>query len=229
MGIGLKGIAYALPASSVSNRDLGERHPSWGVAELALRTGVDERHVARTDETALDLGFQACEALFADNPQLREAVGGLVFCTESPDYILPPNACVLHGKLGLGNNVLAFDFNLACSGFVYGLAIVKGLIQAGMGSDMILVCGDTYSKFMNPDDRAVISLFGDGVAAAWIGQTEGPGIVDIACATAGSEYASSSPQAAVVCPGMLRRQCPSSTTVVMQGAQRISTWMAWGS
>jgi 3-oxoacyl-[acyl-carrier-protein] synthase-3 len=119
---------------------------------------------------------------------LREAVGGLVFCTESPDYILPPNACVLHGKLGLGSNVLAFDFNLACSGFVYGLAIVKGLIETGMGRDMVLVCGDTYSKYMHGEDRAVVALFGDGVAASWIGQTQGKGIVDIVCATAGSEH-----------------------------------------
>jgi 3-oxoacyl-[acyl-carrier-protein] synthase-3 len=188
VGIGLKGIAYALPASSLSNRDLAELHPSWNVDGLAVRTGVEVRHVVRADETALDLGLQACEALFVANPRLREAVGGLLFCTETPDYVLPPNACVLHGKLGLGNSVLAFDFHLACSGFVYGLAIVKALIQTGMGKDMVLVCGDTYSKFMHPNDRAVVALFGDGVAASWIGQTEGRGIVDTLCATAGREY-----------------------------------------
>ncbi|MBA4365773.1 MAG: 3-oxoacyl-ACP synthase [Coprothermobacter sp.] len=188
MGIGIMGISYALPSSTVSNQDLVALHPSWNVGELAVRTGVELRHVARTGETALDLGLRACEALFADCPQLRGAVRGILFCTESPDYILPPNACVLHGKLGLDNSVLAFDFNLACSGFVYGLAIVKGLVQTGMGSDMILVCGDTYSKFMHPDDRAVVSLFGDGVAASWIGQTTGKGIVDVVCSTAGSEY-----------------------------------------
>lgn len=188
MGIGLKGIAYALPSGTLSNSELASLHPSWNVAELSVRTGVEVRHIARADETSLDLGLRACEVLLAEHPQLRESVGGLLFCTESPDYVLPPNACVLHGRLGLAKNVLAFDFGLACSGFVYGLAIARGLIQTGMGSDMILVCGDTYSKLMHPDDRAVVALFGDGVAASWIGQTESKGIVDIDCATAGSEY-----------------------------------------
>jgi 3-oxoacyl-[acyl-carrier-protein] synthase-3 len=188
MGIGIKGIAYVLPDSCVTNDDLAREHPTWDMRQVEARTGVAQRYVAASKETSLDLGLRACEKLFTANPGLRNDVDSLLFCTESPDYIMPPNACILQGKLGLRKGTLAFDFNLACSGFVYGLAIARGLIVSGMCENVILVCGETYSKYTCPEDRSVTALFGDGAAAAWIRSVDGKGVIDVLCATDGKEY-----------------------------------------
>jgi 3-oxoacyl-[acyl-carrier-protein] synthase-3 len=155
----------------------------------AQRTGVEERRIAGTDETSLDLAIRACEALFDVHPALLDRVDGILFCTQSPDYIMPPNACLLHRHFRLRNEVVAMDFNLACSGYVYGLALANGLLRAGTCHDVLLVTAETYSKFISPDDRAVRTLFGDGAAVSWItDQGDRCELLDVVCATSGEGY-----------------------------------------
>jgi 3-oxoacyl-[acyl-carrier-protein] synthase-3 len=92
----------------------------------------------------------------------------LLLCTQSPDYLLPSSACLLQERLGLPTSVAAFDFNLGCSGFVYGLGIAKGLIETGQAKNVLLLTADTYSKHLNANDRSVRTLFGDAAAATLI-------------------------------------------------------------
>ncbi|MDD5491941.1 MAG: ketoacyl-ACP synthase III [bacterium] len=189
MRIKIAAIEYFLPDNIVTNEMLGIENPNWDMARLAARVGVIRRHVAKDDETALDLAIKACDKLFVQNPGLREKVDGLIFCTESEDYLLPPNSCILHKHFNLPENVLAFDFNLACSGYVYGLALAEGLILSGRAKNILLVNADTYSKYINKQDRSTRVLFGDGSAVSWLCAAEGDqGIVDILCATAGKNY-----------------------------------------
>ncbi len=157
-------IDYALPARRVTNQDLAARHPEWPMAEISKRTGVQERHWAETGETALDLAETACRRLFARMPQAAEA-DVLLVCCQTPDRMMPANSFFLQRRLGLRRNLAAFDINLACSGFVYGLWLATSLIRSGQGGRVLLVCGDTYSKLLHPDDRSSLPLFGDGVAA----------------------------------------------------------------
>ena len=98
----------------------------------------------------------------------------LIFCSQGADYILPATACVLHQRLGLRSDCGAFDYSLGCSGFVYGLALAQGLIQAGSARRVLLVTADTYSKLLHPGDRSVRTLFGDGAAATLIEASEAP-------------------------------------------------------
>lgn len=186
----VKDIRYHLPAAVVTNRQLGEENPGWSIDTLQEKTGVAQRHIAAVDETALDLAMHACEKLFAAQPALKESIDGLIFCTQSPDYIMPPNSSVLHGRLGLKEGVLAYDFNLACSGYVYGLAMAQAFIKAGMLSNILLVTADTYSKYIHPGDRATRFLFGDGASASWIAAAppDGRGVVDLVCATHGADH-----------------------------------------
>jgi len=96
----IRAVSVAFPENVLTNDELLAGVPEH-VSELLIRhTGVRRRHIARPEETALDLGEQACMKLFAEHPQLRELVDVLIFCTQSPDYVLPPNSCVLHGRLG---------------------------------------------------------------------------------------------------------------------------------
>jgi 3-oxoacyl-[acyl-carrier-protein] synthase-3 len=189
MRVAITDVAYCLPERVLTNEDLRRENPSWNMRLLEERTGVRQRHVARPDETALDLAVGACESLLATTAVARNEVDGVIFCTQSPDYIFPPNACILQGKLDLPDRALAFDYNLGCSGFIYGLAVARGLIVSGMARQILLVTADTYTKYINRQDRSARALFGDGAAVTVVGASEGPRrIVDIECATYGKDY-----------------------------------------
>jgi 3-oxoacyl-[acyl-carrier-protein] synthase-3 len=127
-----------------------------------------ERRIASDQETALDLAINASESLFQEHPVFRDQIDYVIFCTQSPDYLLPSNACVIQAKLGLKKEVGAFDVNLGCSGFVYGLQLADAIISNGSAGCVLLLTADTYSKYIHPKDRTVRALFGDGAAATII-------------------------------------------------------------
>jgi len=185
----IKKISYYLPEQVVTNDDLERENPDWDMGLVGSRIGVLKRHIAREDETALDLAIKACKNMFAEDRSLKGLVDGIIFCTQSGDYILPPDSCILHKELGLGEDVFAFDLNLACSGYVYGLALAQGLISSGRAANILLVNADTYSKYINKHDRSVRVLFGDGAAVSWIAASGSEkGIIDIRCSTYGKYY-----------------------------------------
>lgn len=185
----IKAIEYYLPERVVTNEELKKENPQWDMNIVEERVGVLKRHIAGEKETALDLAFQACRKLFSKDADLKKQVDGIIFCTQSGDYIMPPNACLLHKMLDLPDEVLAFDFNLACSGYIYGLAIAKGLICSGAAKNILLVNADTYSKYINRQDRSVRVLFGDGAAVSCITPADsGEGIIDVECATSGRHF-----------------------------------------
>ena len=189
MRIKIKEIAYYLPEKLVTNDDYHKENSHWDMSLVENKVGVSSRYIASESETALDIAHAACLKLLAAQPELAETVDALIFCTQSNDYIMPSNACILHGRLGLSENVIAFDFNLACSGFVYGLSIAQGFILSGQASNILLVTADTYSKYINKLDRSVRVLFGDGGAVTWItGSETSQGIHGISCATAGVHF-----------------------------------------
>ncbi len=189
MSVKIKDITYYLPRRIITNQDLCEENPTWNMKVVEETSGVVKRHIAGDDETALDLSFLACEKLFSANKEAQSQIDGLIYCTQSGDYIMPPNSCVLQKMLELPENVFAFDFNLACSGYIYGLALARGLILSGMAKNILLVNADTYSKYIHKLDRSTRVLFGDGAAVTWLtGSNSSQGIVDIQCATSGKDY-----------------------------------------
>ncbi|GHT20328.1 hypothetical protein FACS189429_8490 [Bacteroidia bacterium] len=121
-------IAYYLPETVLANEQLSAEFPDWTPEKIEEKIGVRERRIAADDETALDLALAACERIFAENEIGKSEIDFLLLCTQSPDYYLPTSSCILQDKLGLRTDIGAFDFNLGCSGFVYGLAAAKGLI-----------------------------------------------------------------------------------------------------
>jgi 3-oxoacyl-[acyl-carrier-protein] synthase-3 len=159
----------------VSNAELAVAHPNWGMDRVVLSTGVESRYVCEPGETALDLAERACRKLLERANIDPSGIGALLFCTHTPDHALPPNACLLQDRLGLPRSVAAFDFSLACSGFVYGLWLARALITSDSAKAVLLVTADTYSRWVSPDDRGTATLFGDGAAATLITPGE-PGI-----------------------------------------------------
>lgn len=189
MTIGISAISYALPDAVLTNAELSERYPHWNMERLVERTGVERRHIAAEGETALDLAARACDELVAGGGFDPAKIDTVIFCTETPDYPLPPNACLLHGRLGLRPEVAAFDINLACSGYIYGLELARSLIAGGSARRVLLATGDTYSRLIHPKDRATRCLFGDGAAVSIIAESsEDLGIIDINLGTSGEHH-----------------------------------------
>jgi len=137
------------------------------LTRLTKKTGILRRHIARKDETAADLAVHASEKLFSAGIS-RESIDFILLCTQSPDYILPTTACVLQDRLRLPRSCGALDYNLGCSGYIYGLGIAKGLIEAGLATRVLLLTAETYSKYLHPEDQSVVPLFGDAASATLI-------------------------------------------------------------
>jgi 3-oxoacyl-[acyl-carrier-protein] synthase-3 len=169
----IKGIEYYLPSEILDNGDLAAEFPGWSVEKVEEKTGIRARHIASNTECSSDLGVEAAERLFARGACRREDVDFLLLCTQSPDYILPTTACTIQQRLGLSKSVGALDFNLGCSGFVYGLGLAKGLIETGQARGVLLITAETYSKFLHPADKSVRTLFGDAAAGTFVQGTEG--------------------------------------------------------
>jgi 3-oxoacyl-[acyl-carrier-protein] synthase-3 len=145
----IKGISYYLPTSTVTNSDLNFLHPEWSIDKIESKTGIFSRHIAAEDEFASDMGIKAANMLFEEYNIDRCEIDFLLFCTQSPDYYLPTTACILQDKLHLLKSCGALDFNLGCSGYVYGLALAKGLLVSGIAKNILLITSETYSKYIN--------------------------------------------------------------------------------
>ena len=163
MGAKIKQIEYYLPERILTNEELEKAYPEWSATKLEKKVGIKQRHIAGLNETSLDLATKATIKVLEKED--KDLIDFVLFCTQSPDYLLPTSACLLQSRLGLKTNIGALDFNLGCSGYVYGLALAKGLINSGICKNILLVTGETYSKFIAEDDISNRSIFGDAGTA----------------------------------------------------------------
>lgn len=161
----IAGIAGVVPGPSRAVEE-NAAIPEKELSKISASTGVKRRHLVEENACTSDLCFAAAESLLEDTGWLRDSVDVLIFVSQTPDYILPATACALHGRLGLPTGCAAFDVNLGCSGYVYGLWLAANLLNGG-ASRVLLLAGDTISRIVSPLDRSVAYLFGDaGTATA---------------------------------------------------------------
>jgi 3-oxoacyl-[acyl-carrier-protein] synthase-3 len=166
MGSIITGIEYVYPERKVTNKELAIEFPDYDFSKFEDKVGVKNRYWVKENETALDLAKKACDKLFEKHS--KENVDYILYCTQSPEYFLPTTACILQDYLKINKNIGALDFNLGCSGFVYGMSLAKGLINSGQAKNVLLVTAETYSKYMHPKDRSNRAIFGDAAAATLI-------------------------------------------------------------
>ena len=156
-------IAIHLPERVETNDELGSTVPQVGSGPDLQQDGHPRAaHRRRRTRCASDLGVAAAEKLFASTASTASPIDFLLFCTQTPDYPLPTTACLMQHRLGLPTSIGALDFNLGCSGFVYGLSLADGLIRSGAARRVLLITAETYSKYIHPDDRSLRTIFGDG-------------------------------------------------------------------
>jgi 3-oxoacyl-[acyl-carrier-protein] synthase-3 len=168
----IKAISSYLPATTLTNAQLAEEFGDWDAHKILEKTGIAVRRIAEADECASDLGVAAAQQLFESGACTPDGIDFLLLCTQSPDYFLPATACLMQHRLGLRTDCGALDFNQGCSGFVYGLALAKSLIETGAAAHVLLITAETYSKFIHPKDRSVRTIFGDAAAATLIGAVD---------------------------------------------------------
>lgn len=159
-------IEYYLPTKSLTNEDLATFFPDWDYNSFEQKIGIKKRHIADKNETALDLAEKSAKLLI--DKINKESIDFLILCTQSPDYLLPTSACILQDRLNLPTSCGAIDINLGCSGYIYGLAIAKGLFESKIASKILFVVAETYSKHIHPKDKINRAIFGDASAATLI-------------------------------------------------------------
>lgn len=178
-------IAVYLPPTVETNDELRAQFPHWDMDLIYSKTGIRQRHIAEAGECASDLGVAAAEKLFAEHKIDRSSIDFLLFCTQTPDYPLPTTACLMQDRLGLSIHVGALDFNLGCSGFVYGLSLAEGLIRSGAARRVLFITAETYSKYIDAADRSLRTIFGDGAAATLVEAGEQPSLTAFTFGTDG--------------------------------------------
>ena len=168
MHASIAAIEYYLPQKTVSTADLSAEFPEWSVGKIDEKTGIRERHIAADSECSSDLAVAAARKLFDAGVCRADDIDYVLLCTQSPDYFLPTTACLVQDRLGIPTSAGALDFNLGCSGYVYGLGLAEGLVATGQARNALLLTAETYTKFLHARDKSVRTIFGDAAAATLI-------------------------------------------------------------
>jgi len=166
--VGVTAMGAALPKRIIKNLEYTDFFSKEEVYEIVDKTGIVERRFADENTCSSDLCFAAAERLISDNGIDKEDIDLLVFISQTPDYRMPATSVTLQHRLGLPNKTIAFDINLGCSAFIYGLSVVYGLMERSNLKKALLLDGETRSKVYSPRDRRSALLFGDGGVAALI-------------------------------------------------------------
>ena len=204
---GILGIEYALPEKVITNEELAKLFANWSAEKIFSKTGIRSRHVTTENETAADLGVVAAQKLIKKTIVPKDDVDFILCVTQSPDYKLPTTACIIQDRLGLPKKTGAFDINLGCSGYIYGLAVAKSLVETGIANNVLLITAETYSKHINPLDKSTRTIFGDGAAATLIGH----GGMEIGSFDLGTD--GSGKDFLIIPTGGARRACTPETAV----------------
>lgn len=172
-GVRISGIEFHLGSLREPNQDLLLDNPDWDLSAIEQATGITCRSLAKEGECASDLAVEAAGKLLARGLVRRDEIDALIFCTQTPDFLLPTTACGIQERLKLSTTTAAFDINLGCSGFVYGLAIASAMLKSGLAGKLLLLTADTYSRLISKTDRTCRPIFGDGAAATLLEMVEG--------------------------------------------------------
>lgn len=170
--VGIIGISSSVPSSKINNIDLAPVYGESETKKLIKSIGVNSRHISNDGITSADLCYKAAQNLLTELEWDLDSIGGLIFVSQTAEYQLPATACILQSKLGLSSSTIAYDVNLGCSGYVYGLFLASTLVASGVGRVLLLV-GDTISKLVKPGDRSTELLFGDAGSATAIAEEDG--------------------------------------------------------
>ncbi|HEX8576510.1 MAG TPA: ketoacyl-ACP synthase III [Flavobacterium sp.] len=161
----ISAISAYLPHKVVTNEIINEQFPEWSAEKISSKIGIFNRREADEDEFVSDMAIKSALNLFKEHRIDKNDIDFVLLCTQSPDYFLPTTACIVQDKLGLKTSCGALDFNLGCSGYIYGLALAEGLISSGVAKNVLLITSETYTKHIHSEDKSNKTIFGDAATA----------------------------------------------------------------
>jgi len=194
-------ISYFLPKKiSLKKKFKTQRH----FKKIYEKTGIKNVSLSSKKQTALDLAIKSSNKILKYKKNLIDA---LIYVTQSPEYNLPSGSCILQDKLGLKKNIIAFDVNQGCSGYIYGLSLASSLIQSNQSKNVLLICSDTYRKYIKDNNNSCFPIFADGASSTIISRsskkkcfvdfefgTDGSGYMDLIVKNSGSNYNGKDPE-----------------------------------
>lgn len=157
-------IEFTLGNRIETIEDLGKYNPDWIIDKLKDKTGIESRPVLGKDEDEKTLVLDACKKLFRKID--KDDVDGIIHVSQSAFSRLPTSACIIQDEIGLPKNLMAFDLIQGCSGFVYGLSTAVSMIKQCNLRKVLIICADTYTKYIQTNDRTNRPIFADGAAVA---------------------------------------------------------------
>lgn len=193
--IKISAVAAAVPSTKITVSDFAKKFGDDYVKKFSESTGVREMRYTRPHQTASDLAFAAANKILTEKNIDKDSIKALVFAAHSTDYRRPATACILHKRLSLSKDCVAFDMSLGCSAFVYSLQTICSLMSNSDIDRALLLVGETMSKLVNPNDKSVAMLFGDGGAAILLEKSTSSHSITGLLKTDGSGYK------AIIAPG----------------------------
>lgn len=184
----IRDIAYATPSTTISSEIIAEQ---TGLEKnfIENKIGVKSRAFLSEDEAPLHLATQACQNLMKKNPSFKsDDIEAIVYVTQNPDYKIPHSSALIQSALNCSNDIACFDINLGCSGYVYALSIVKGLMLSEALNNVLLITCDPYSKVMGQHDKNTLALFGDAASVSWLSNEQGIKIHKTVFGTDGANF-----------------------------------------
>ena len=164
MGIYVRSMVSVVPREKVGTEDLVNRFGRESAEKIINTTGIREKHIAENRST-LELAYEAGKYALEKGNILAEEIDGILMVTQTPEYRIPPTACMLQDKLGIPDHCFALDIGLGCSGFPYGYLTAASLIKSHLLSRVLLISGDVTSMNAAPKDQTTYPLFADGFGA----------------------------------------------------------------
>ncbi len=187
-------ISIQLPKNKISIKNLCKKN-SWNYDKIIENTGIKNVYHSSNNESALKLAIKAGSKITKKNKK----IDALIYITQSPEFHLPTNACIIQNELGLKKNLISFDINQGCSGFIYGLFTAEQLLEIKTINNVLLICSDNYTKNINKKNKTCLTLFSDGATATlikknkkknndYIFYTDGSGADDLKLNYSGNQF-----------------------------------------
>ena len=187
MGCKIENIEFVLGNSKISNEDLYFINPDYNFNRFEKKVGVKNRY-NETEGTALTLAFKSVDKLLNKIKIDKSEIDYLIYCTQSPEHLIPTNACIIQNHCGLRPSIGAIDINLGCSGYTYGLSLAKALIDSSQAKNVILVTSETYSRYIHKKDLINKLIFSDASSSSLISRSSSNNIGLFEFGTDGSGF-----------------------------------------
>lgn len=163
-------IEYYLPKKIENNKIFKKNNPKADIDKIKEKTGINNRYISGENETVIDISLKAANKILKKFP--KKKVDFLILVTQTSNYRIPTSACIIQDKLKLRNDIIAFDMNLGCSGFIYALRMATSLIESKQAKNGIIICADTYTKYISKNNLACRPIFSDAACATLVSRSD---------------------------------------------------------